>query len=184
MKRLAAVGGLMVAVVGVAWAAAAYENADLKIRVEPPADFVKAENPGEDDEFIGKPLGVYLSPDAAETAGAFLIHHMNIPAGADYDTFKSTWPDQLKQAFGDTYKLLEQKDVKVGDRVGFLMEFKAPGDGTKPDPNGNIPHHLRWIFLKDGDSKLIGLLYASRDEAWSAFKAKFAASEKTLKALN
>ena len=183
MRRPVVIGALMVAVVGVAWAAAAYENADLKFRIEPPADFVKAATPEKKDGFLGEPLALYTSPKLAETAGMLLMHHMDIPGGADYDTFKSGLADQLKQVFGDSFEVVEQKDVKIGDREGFSLDFKAPGDGAKPDPNGDIPHHVRWILLRDGDSKLIGLLYAARESAWEGLNAKFKASAKSLKAL-
>ena len=182
MKRLLAVIILVLSALGVAWAAEKFEDADLKISIEAPEGFIRTGEPLDDNDFLGKPKALFLSPDAAETAGAMLIHHMDIPGGIDYDTFKQVWPKQLKGAFGDTFEIVEQKDLKLGDREGFVLEFTAPGDGTKPDPNGDIPHHIRWRFIRDGDSKLVGLLFGAREEAWESFKAKYEASEKTLKA--
>ena len=183
MRRLLVAAILAVTVIGVAWAAEKFEDADLKISIEAPADYVKSDDPLEEDDFIGTPKVLFASPDIMNNGGLLLIHHMDIPDG-DYEAWKSSLSDQLAMIFGDAYEVVEQKDVKLGDRDGMVLEFKCTGDGVKPDPDGNIEHRVRWRFIRDGDSKLVGLIYGAQEASWETLKPKITASEKSLKAID
>ena len=176
-------GLLVFAALSAAWAAEKYENADLKITLEAPEGFVKVDEMPKDDDFIGKIVAVYASPDFENDGASLVIHHMDIPGGVDYDTFKGALAEQLKQVFGDSFELVKQEDIKLAGREGFVLNFKSPGDGKMPTPDGKIPHHIGWVLLKDGDSKLIGLIYGSRESAWEGTLPKFKASAKTAKAI-
>lgn len=180
MKLL--VASLLAATLAVsAWAAEKFEDKSIRVAAETPEGFVKLDQVPAKDNFIGEAKALYLSPEAATNAGAMLVHHMELPGGVDYATFKGALATQLGTVFGAGYKLVKQEDTEMGKLSGFVLEFTCPGDGTKPAPGGTIPHHLRWYFFKDGDAKLIGVLYGARDAAWKDLDAKFAASAKTLK---
>ena len=179
MNRLLAAGVLVLTALGVAWAEN-FVDEDLRIGFVAPKEFVRSQDPLEPSDALGQPKALFLSPDAAETGGMLVVHHMDIPGG-DYDNFKGLFADQLAGVFGEAYQVVEQKDVKLGDREGFVLEFKCNGDGLRPKPDGDIPHRVRWRFIRDGDSKLIGLIYTARESAWETMKPKFTASERTLK---
>jgi hypothetical protein len=176
------IAGLLAASLAVgAWAAEKFEDQSIKVSADAPEGFVKLGELPPKDNFIGEAKGLYLSPDVANNGGAMLVHHMEIPAGADYAAFKGAIAPQLELVFGNGYKLVKQEDVEIGKLSGFVLEFACPGDGTKPVPGGSIPHHLRWYFFKDSPTKLIGVLYGARDSAWKELSDKYVASEKTLK---
>ena len=65
--------------------------------------------------------------------------------------------------------------VHLGDYI-----YESGADAYRP-PGGNVPHHVRWYLIKDGDKKLVGLLYAAREAAWKHVEAKFTASANSLK---
>ena len=180
MKRLLAVAILAVTAVGVAWAAEKFEDADLKISVEAPEGFIKPDKQLDDNDFLGKPKAFFVSPDVAETGGILLIHHKDL-GDATYEMFKMTLADGLKAYYGEGFEVVMQEDLKLGDREGFALEYRYNGDKTQPKPDGDIRHHIRWRFIRHGDSKLIGLIYTARESAWETMKPKFTASEKTLK---
>ena len=182
MKRLLAAAILAATALGVAWAAEKFEDADLKLSVEPPQDFIKSDTPLNDNDFLGKPKALYVSPDLAETAGVLLIHHMDL-GDATYEAFKMTLADRLKGYYGEAFEVVKQEDFKLGDREGFVFEYKCNGDGTQPKPDGDIPHHIRWRLVREGERKLAGFIYGSRESAWEKLSVKYAASEKTLKSL-
>ena len=144
------------------------------------AGFAAAPNPGKKDDFLGEPKAVFVAADSDSTAGALLIHEMPIPAGLDYTTLKSALGEFLKGAFGDSDKLVKQEDLKVDGLTGFLLEFECASDGKKPTPGGSDKHHVRWYLIREGDSKLAGLLYGSRQAAWKDLDAKFSDSAKSL----
>jgi hypothetical protein len=107
---------------------------------------------------------------------------MDPPDGAAYDQFKGSWSQALGEYFSNGgYKLLGQEDLEAADRAGFSLEFECPGNGKRPDPNGTEKHHVRWYFLKDG-SKVIGVLYTSREADWKDLEPKVTASFKSVKA--
>lgn len=162
-------------------AAEKFEDKTIKVSADAPEGFVKLAEVPPADNFLGESKALYLSPEVAANGGAMLIHHLTIPAGADYAAFKVALPTQFATIFGDGYKLIKQEDVTVGKLAGFVLEFSCPGDGTKPLPGGTVPHHLRWFFFKDGDAKLIGVLYGARDASWAELSKGYVVSEKTLK---
>jgi hypothetical protein len=164
-----------------AWAAEKLEDKSIHLSMDAPEAFIKSPELPKADAFIGTAKGLFLSPQVADNGAALLVHHMELPAGADYATFKGIIAAQLGQVFGAGFKLVKQEDVTADKFSGFLLEFTCAGDGTKPDPNGTIPHHIRWHFLKDGDAKLIGVLYGARDANWNEMEPKYATSFKTLK---
>lgn len=163
------------------FAAEKLEAKDLKLSLQAPETFVASPELPEKDAFIGVAKGLYFSPEIQKNGAACLVHHMDIPAGADYATIKSALEPQLAQVFGQGYKLVKQEDLKLEGFTGFSLEFVCPGDGTKPLPGGATPHHVRWHFLKDGETKLVGILYGAQDAAWKDLEPKYAASFKTLK---
>ncbi|MGV3724389.1 MAG: hypothetical protein ACO1SX_26125 [Actinomycetota bacterium] len=176
------IAGLLAASLAVGVRAAEkFEDKAIKVSAEAPEGFVKLNEVPPPDDFIGESKALYLSPEVASNGGAMLIHHLTIPAGADYAAFKGALPTQFATIFGNGYKLIKQEDVQAGKLSGFVLEFSCPGDGSKPVPGGAVPHHLRWFFFKDGDARLIGVLYGARDANWADLSAKYVASEKTLK---
>jgi hypothetical protein len=172
---------LLLALVGAASAAEKVEDKSIRLSVDAPEGFLKAPELPKKDDFIGEAKGLFLSPDFATNGGAMLVHHMTLPGGLDFNGFKTALEPRLAMAFGNGYKLVKQEDVEAGKFAGFVLEFSCPGDGTKPDPTGSIPHHVRWYFFKDGDAKVIGMLYGARDASWKDLEPKYAASFKTLK---
>jgi len=180
VKRLLT-GLLLVLAAGAALAAEKFEDKQLGISVTAPEGFGAAADLGKRDDFIGEPKALFASPDAQNNAAILLIHHMEIPGGADYATFKGAFADQLKTIFMDGFKLLKQEDLKVDKLTGFMLDFECPGDGTKPQPGGSTPHHVRWYLVREGDKKLVGLIYTGREAAWKDISPKFEASAKTLK---
>ena len=183
IKKLLLATVQLTTLVGVARAAEKFEASALHITAETPDGCVKAPELPKADGFIGDAKGLYVSPDIATNGAAMLVHSMPVPAGLDYAGFKSNFANLLGQ-FLPTSKVIKQEDVKVGKLDGFSLEFTCPGDGGKPDPNGTIPHHIRWYFFKDGEAKMIGVLYGSRDAAWKDLDSKYQASFKTLKQTN
>lgn len=181
MKPLLLAGALSALCITAAFAAEKLEDKALQFSIEAPETYVAAPQLPEKDNFIGTTKGLYLSPDVQKNGGALLVHHLDIPAGADYATFKSVIEPQLAQVFGNGYKLIKQEDVKAEGFTGFTLEFVCPGDGAKPAPGGTTPHHVRWHFVKDGETRLIGFLYGAQDAAWKDLEPRYAASFKTLK---
>lgn len=181
MRIVLAVCALFCAGAAAAAAAEKFEDKKLGIAVMAPEGFTAVADIGKQEEFLGETKALYASPDVDSTAGILLIHHMDIPGGADYATLKGALSDQLKMAFGDKYRLIVQEDLKVEKLTGFVLEFECPGDGTKPRPGGNVLHHVRWYLIREGDAKLVGLIYTSRDSGWKPLDPKFVASAKTLK---
>ena len=176
------IAGLLAASLAVgALAAEKFEDKGIKVSADAPEGFVKLGEVPPKDNFLGESKALFLSPDVANNGGAMLVHYLDIPAGADYPTFKGAIAEQFGVVFGNGYKLIKQEDVEVGKLSGFVLEFSCPGDGTKPAPGGSIPHHLRWFFFKEGPAKLIGVLYGARDSAWKELSEKYTVSEKTLK---
>ncbi len=184
MLRWPCLLALVFAATGVAFAAAAEKFSDksLGIEVTAPEGFMKAPDTPAKDDFIGQPKALFFAPNVTETGGILLIHHMDLPGGVDYDTFKKAFVEQLGMAFGDSFKLLKQTDLTVEKLSGMVLEFECPGDGGKPAPGGTIPHHVRWVFIREGEKKLVGMIYAARQAAWKDLDGKFTASEKSLKA--
>jgi hypothetical protein len=181
VKKLMLAGALSALFVTAAFAAEKLEDKSLKLSLQAPETFIASPQLPEKDNFIGTAKGLYLSPDVQKTGGALLVHHMDLPGGADYPTVKAALEPQLAQVFGTGYRLVKQEDIKLDGFTGFTLEFICPGDGTKPMPGGTTPHHIRWYFLKDGDAKLVGILYGAQDAAWKDLEPKYAASFKTLK---
>jgi hypothetical protein len=179
MKKWFAIGLLLALAVGTAGAAEKFENKTVGIALELPAGFVSVEQKPENSP-LGDILGLYAAPDAAETGSGLLIHVLEIPGG-DYDTFKGGLPDLLKGVFQEKFKLVKQEDTKFEKMTGFMLDFECPGDGSKPQPGGSIPHHVRWYLIREGDKKLVGLIYTGREAAWKDVSPKFDASAKTLK---
>lgn len=180
MKRVLGIGALLVALAGAAWAAEKFEDKTLGLRVEAPEGYTKAENPKLPEE-VGEVKAFYVDPNAGTNAGSLLIHHMDLPDGADYSAFKTSFGDQVGTFFGNGFKLVKQEDTDVPKLTGFMLEFECPGDDREAKPGGNIQHHIRWYFFRDGEKKLVGVVYHSLDLHWKALEPKFAASFKTLK---
>lgn len=181
MRKLLLAGVLLVSLAGVARAAEKLEDKSVHVSLEAPEGFIKAPELPKKDSFIGEPKGLYLSPEVTSNGGALLVHHTAVPGGLDYDQFKNAFADFLGKTFASGFKVVKQEDTQVGKFSGFMLEFVCPGDGGKPDPNGTIPHHIRWYFFKDGADKLVGVLYGARDATWNDLEPKYAASFKTLK---
>lgn len=180
MKRLLLAGVFLTTLVAGVSAAEKFEAKSVHLAAEAPDGFIKPAELPKADEFIGEAKAIFVSTDAANNAGTMLVHHMTNQAG-DFNGFKQAFEPLIEKAFSNGFKLIKQEDVKVGKLDGFELEFACPGDGTKPDPNGNIPHHIRWYFFKDGDAKVIGVVYGAREAAWKDLDPKFAASFKTFK---
>jgi hypothetical protein len=183
MKRLLAAFALLAAAAGTARAAEQFENKQLGIALAAPEGFVAAPDPGKRDDFLGEPKALYVPPDVEKTAAGLLVHHMDLPGGIDYPTFKTALAEFLKGAFGTSFKLVKQEDLKVDGLTGFMLEFECAGDGKKPLPGGSEQHHARWYLVRQGDAKLVGLLYTSREPAWKDIDPKVAASARSLKAI-
>jgi hypothetical protein len=181
MRKLLLAGAITTLLISAAFAAEKLEDKGIKVALDAPETYIKAPELPAKDNFIGEAKGLFLSPDFAKNGGAVLVHYMDLPGGADYTLFKAAIEPQLATVFGQGYKLVKQEDVKTDGFTGFSLEFVCPGDGQKPTPGGNTPHHVRWYFLKDTDTKVVGILYGGRDEAWKDLDEKYAASFKTLK---
>jgi hypothetical protein len=181
MRQIKIMVAFVAAIVSTACAAERFEDPQLKVEVEAPEGFSRSEGTPPADPFVGEFKAAFASPEVGTTAGALLIHHMPLPNGIDYPTFKGTLATRLGTMFGDRFRLLRQQDVEVGKIQGFVLEFQCPGDGRKPEVNGSIPHQIRWYLFQGSDGKLIGLIYSARQESWKDLDTKFAASFKTLK---
>jgi hypothetical protein len=180
MKRLLAVGLLLAVAAGAAWAEK-FEDKQLGIALTAPEGFAAGPNAGKKDDFIGEQKAIFASPDVQNNAAILLIHHMDLPGGMDYATLKGGLADLLKNVFAAGFKVVKQEELKTEGLTGFMLDFECPGDGTKPAPGGNVPHHVRWYLVQDGDKKLVGLLYAAREAAWKDVEPKFTASANSLK---
>lgn len=181
VKRLLFAGALTTLLISAAFAAEKLEDKAIKVALDAPETFIKSPELPAKDNFIGESKGLFVSPDFAKNGAAVLVHYMDIPAGADYTLFKSAIEPQLATVFGNGYKLVKQEDVKTEGFTGFSLEFTCPGDGTKPVPGGTTPHHVRWYFLKDTDTKVVGILYGGQEASWKDLDPKYAASFKSLK---
>ena len=170
--------GLTLAVA--ALAAEKFEDKAAGLRVTAPEGFTTAAQlPSIPDE-IGKPKVLFTDKNYENNGGQLLIHLMDLPGGAEYAAFKTDLVATLKDYFGDGFKLHKQEDVAVGKQVGFSIEFEGPGNGKMPEPGGTIPHHIRWVLVRDGNERLMGFVYHCRESAWKELEPKFSASQKTL----
>lgn len=181
MKLFALAATLLALFTIPALAANTFKDDTLKVQVEAPADFAKSTRDVQLPEALGTVKGAFDHNNAERTGGQFILHHMEIPAGADYSGFKTSLPERVNEFLNGKAKVVRQEDVEVGKLKGFLLEFEAPGDGKLPSPDGTIAHHVRWYLLRDGEDKLLGLVYHSREEAWKDLDPQFAASLKTFK---
>jgi hypothetical protein len=159
IRNLLLMGALVASLGGSARAADRFSDADLHLSADPPDGFVKAPELPK-DQFLGTPKALWISPDLASNGGAWLVHDMPIPGGLDYAAFKTGF-GAILESLVLKLKIVKQEDVTVGKLTGFSLEITAPGDGTKIDPNGTIPHHVRWYFLKKDDNNVIGILYGA-----------------------
>jgi hypothetical protein len=180
MKRFAIITAL-VALAATSAFAAKFEDKDLKLSIEAPAGFTKqAETPQISDR-LGEHKAIYVDTQEPKRVAFMLVHHMELPEGADYAIFKQQLPDVLKEYLGNSLKLNRQEDTEVGKFSGFMVDFEGPGDGKLPTADGTFRHHVRWYLLRDGDKKLVGLIYHSLEDAWKDLEPKVQASIKSAK---
>ena len=178
-KEYLLAGALTVSLAASAWAADRFSDTKLHISVDPPAGFLRAPEVPKDN-FLGDVKALWASPDFPTNGAASLLHDMPIPGGLDYNGFKTNFGDILHNQ-SPKLMVVKQADVTVGKLSGFSLEITGPGDGTKIDPEGTIPHHVRWYFLKKDDHNVIGILYSARDSAWKEIDPKFVEAFKSLK---
>lgn len=179
--KLLALASALLSLITLPALAASFKDEALKVEVEAPADFNKSTMEVQLPEALGSVKGAFDHKNSERSGGQFILHHMPIPAEADYNGFKSSLPERVNEFLNGKAKVVRQEDVELGKFKGFLFEFEAPGDGKLPSPDGTIAHHVRWYLLRDGEDNLIGLVYHSREEAWKELEPKFAASLKTVK---
>lgn len=181
MNRRALCIGVGLLAAGVPVLAETFEDSGLKIKIEAPEGFKKVNQTPNLPEVLGECKGVYNHPNPDATAGQMFIHYMTLPDGATFADFKNSLNARLDDHFGGGYKLVKQEDVNIAGREGMLIEFQSPGTGTFPEPAGTIPHHTRWLLLKDGDGRAIGVVLHSREAAWKDLEPKFTAAQKSIK---
>lgn len=160
------------------------EEKALHVSLAAPEGFVRSGDLPDENELIGKPKALYQSPDNAKDGAALLVHHVTLPDGTTYKAFRNSLPGQVSKSLTGVYRLFRQSDVEIGGFSGFMLDFTCPGNGQRPEPDGKVPHHLRWYLFQDGDRNVVGLLYGANDAAWKDLNAKYAASVKTLKRLD
>jgi len=180
MRRLAIITVLLAVAATAAFGAEKFEDKELKLAIEAPAGFTKVDMAPSLPPELGTTRVAFMDTQNQAKAAFLMIHHMDCPPGVTFVDFKQGLPDLLAGRLGNTYKLLRQEDVDAGKFTGTMLDFEAPGDGKLPG-EGNFRHHVRWYLLRDGEDKIIGLVYHSLEDAWKEVEPKFAVSVKTLK---
>ena len=181
MKRWLVMGLAILLVAAGAWGAEKFEDKALGIALEAPEGFEALADRPELPSALGEVKAIFGHKERAGTAGLLFVHHMEIPDGEAYDAFKTQIGERLQGLYGVDFKVVKQEDIEVAGRKGFVLEFQVPGNGMLPEPNGNVQHHVRWHLLRDGETRLIGIAFHSRESAWKDLAPKFDASYKTLK---
>lgn len=181
MRKAILLAALLVLAAAQFCMAASFQDPALKVEVQAPAGFEKIETLPPLPEVLGEVKTAFHHQEYEKTSGQLLIHHMMLPDGAAYEDFKAGLAGQVDEFLGGQAKIARQEDVTVGKLSGFLIEFEGPGNGKLPEAGGTIPHHVRWYLLKDGNGKLLGLVYHSRQDAWKELEPKFTASVKSFK---
>jgi hypothetical protein len=179
MKPFALLAVLATLIGSAALAAEKFEDPQIKLSIQAPEGFTPPEAKPELPPQLGEIKAVFADKTDPKKSAFLLIHHMTLDGG--YEDFKQQIPQVLSERLGTTYKLSRQEDTQVGKYSGFLLEFEAPGDGRLPVDGGTFRHHVRWYLLRDGEDKLVGLIYHSLEDAWKELEPKYAASLKTLK---
>lgn len=179
MKPFALLAVLAMLLGSAALAAEKFEDPEIKISIQAPEGFTALETKPELPPQLGPIKAVLADKTNPKKAAFLLVHHLPLDGG--YEDFKQQIPQVLAERLGTTFKLSRQEDTKVGAFSGFLLEFEAPGDGKLPVDGGTYRHHVRWYLLRDGESKLLGLIYHSLEDDWKELEPKYAASVKSLK---
>jgi hypothetical protein len=184
LKRWTLVGMILCLAASLACAAdkaEKFEDKALGIALEVPEGFTKPDQKPPFKEELGELVAFYADKKVETTRGMMAVHHMPIPDGATYDQFKGAFEQDLAKNFGKGYSLVSQGDTKVEGLTGFMLECEVPGDGNLPKEGGNVQHHLRWYFFREGESKLTGVVYHALQANWEELKPKIEASVKSIK---
>lgn len=180
MKKWLMVVLLLSLTTGLARAAERFQDQELGLKLEAPEGFTAPDQKPSLPEQLGAVKAIYGDLQHPQRAAFVLIHRMELPAGLDAKGLQQGLETTLKEQLGPSFKILNQQEVKVGKRNGFLLDFEAPGNGRLPEANGTIRHHVRWYLLHDGPEHVIGVVYHSVEDAWKELEPKYTASFKSV----
>jgi len=157
-----------------------YVDRELGIRIQAPPGYAPMRDSPKTDDVLGEVRAAFQGAQAATTGEVMVVHRMPIPFEGGFDLFRGRLAVYLAGIFDERFLLDQQVHLEAAGKRGFMIDFECSGDGIRPEPGGEVRHHVRWLFLPGADGRLTGVMFSARQSAWPRIAAGIDASIRTL----